>query len=71
MEKEYLGYLTRFEQIGEGANADLFIADYKDEICVYKEFRNSQYLKLIQDKIKKLVSKNITDSGLILPYKLK
>ena len=70
MEKEYLGYLTRFEQIGEGANADLFIADYKDEICVYKEFRNSQYLKLIQDKIKKLVSKNITDSGLILPYKL-
>jgi len=68
--RSYLGSITKYKEIGEGAFSRVYLADYYGGMTVaYKDFLcKEETLKKMQPNIEKLTK--ISDSELILPFKL-
>ncbi len=66
--KSYLGYLTKYDEIGYGANSYIYYADYKDSVCACKEFIDEKYVELIKDKMYKLKEKYEVASSNVFPF---
>lgn len=65
--KSYLGSITKYCEIGEGSNAYVYYADYfGGRTVAYKEFCDSEYVKLIKDNLMNLTEKGY-DNDILIP----
>lgn len=52
--RSYLGSITKYNIIGFGSNADVYLAEYFGSSVAYKEFWKPEYAAAIKDEIVKL-----------------
>lgn len=66
--RSYLGSITTYKNLGEGAVSDVYQCDYFDELFAYKEYKNSIYVKFINERMKKLSEYYYEETNLVFPY---
>lgn len=52
--RSYLGSIQKGTKIGDGANSNVFMADFNGALCAYKEFCDPKYVAAIDARIKKI-----------------
>ena len=67
--RSYLGSISKFGKIGEGSFSEVFKCDFYDSYFAYKEYKDENYVKFINERIKKLTS-FYNDTRLTFPYEL-
>ena len=67
--RSYLGSIKTYSKLGEGSFSEVFSCDYFDSYYAYKEFKDKDYVKFINDRICKL-TKHYYDMRFAFPYRL-
>ena len=69
MIKDNFDKLERIKTIGDGRNGFIYLSKYNGNICTCKDFATKEYIKLINDKMSKLIEYYKKDSSLVFPFK--
>lgn len=54
--RSYLGSIRKYGKIGEGSFSEVYSCDYYDSYFAYKEFKDKDYVKFINDRIIEITS---------------